>query len=260
MFIMDKMLETLPQPRDELSPYAPRIQSIKINPEKIGAVIGPGGKTIRRIQDEAGAKIDIDDDGTVHISADTEEGMQRALERGARAHRGGRDRQDLHRRRPPPGGLRRLRRDPAGQGRPGAHLAARRLPRQPAGGCRLDGRRDHGDGDRGRPAGAHQPLAPRRAERRDADARRNWRRSVARVAAVVPVAIPAVAATRTVAPAATVVAPRAVVATAARAAIRVDATATAEATATTSHPIVARETGRPVLVAGLFLARNKPAT
>jgi polyribonucleotide nucleotidyltransferase len=79
MFIMDKMLEALPQPHDNLSPYAPRIQSIKISQEKIGAVIGPGGKTIRRIQDEAGAKVDIDDDGTVHISADTEEGMQRAL-------------------------------------------------------------------------------------------------------------------------------------------------------------------------------------
>jgi polyribonucleotide nucleotidyltransferase len=79
MFIMDKMLEALPQPHDNLSPFAPRIQSIKISQEKIGAVIGPGGKTIRRIQDEAGAKVDIDDDGTVHISADTEEGMQRAL-------------------------------------------------------------------------------------------------------------------------------------------------------------------------------------
>jgi polyribonucleotide nucleotidyltransferase len=79
MFIMDKMLEALPQPHDHLSPYAPRIQSMRINQEKIGAVIGPGGKTIRRIQDEAGAKVDIDDDGTVHISAGTEEGMQRAL-------------------------------------------------------------------------------------------------------------------------------------------------------------------------------------
>ena len=47
MFIMDKMLEALPEPREELSPYAPRIQSIKINPEKIGTVIGPGGKMIR---------------------------------------------------------------------------------------------------------------------------------------------------------------------------------------------------------------------
>ncbi|HEX8035326.1 MAG TPA: polyribonucleotide nucleotidyltransferase [Ktedonobacterales bacterium] len=80
MFIMDKMLEVLPEPRAELSPYAPRIQSVKINPDKIGTVIGPGGKTIRRIQDETRAKIDIDDDGTVHISSASGEGMRRAME------------------------------------------------------------------------------------------------------------------------------------------------------------------------------------
>jgi polyribonucleotide nucleotidyltransferase len=80
MHIMDRMLEALPEPRAELSPYAPRIQSVKINPDKIGAVIGPGGKTIRRIQDESGAKIDIDDDGTVHISSVSGEGMQRAMD------------------------------------------------------------------------------------------------------------------------------------------------------------------------------------
>ena len=80
MFIMDKMLEALPEPRAELSPYAPRIQSVKINPDKIGTVIGPGGKTIRRIQDETGAKIDIDDDGTVHISSSSGEGMHRAMD------------------------------------------------------------------------------------------------------------------------------------------------------------------------------------
>jgi polyribonucleotide nucleotidyltransferase len=80
MFIMEKMLDTLPEPRAALSPYAPRIQSIKINPEKIGAIIGPGGKVVRRIQEESGAKIDIEDDGTIHISAVTEEGMQRAME------------------------------------------------------------------------------------------------------------------------------------------------------------------------------------
>ncbi|MGZ3714166.1 MAG: polyribonucleotide nucleotidyltransferase [Ktedonobacterales bacterium] len=80
MFIMDKMLEALPEPRAELSPYAPRIQSVKINPDKIGTVIGPGGKTIRRIQDESGAKIDIDDDGTVHISSASGEGMHRAMD------------------------------------------------------------------------------------------------------------------------------------------------------------------------------------
>ena len=80
MFIMDRMLEALPEPRLELSPFAPRIQAVRINPEKIGTVIGPGGKTIRRIQDESGAKIDIDDDGTVHISAVSSEGLQRATD------------------------------------------------------------------------------------------------------------------------------------------------------------------------------------
>jgi polyribonucleotide nucleotidyltransferase len=79
MFIMDKMLQALPEPREELSPYAPRIQSIKINPDKIGVVIGPGGKTIRRIQDETGAKIDIDKDGLVHIASASPEGMERAV-------------------------------------------------------------------------------------------------------------------------------------------------------------------------------------
>ncbi|MEO7000774.1 MAG: polyribonucleotide nucleotidyltransferase, partial [Ktedonobacterales bacterium] len=79
MFIMDKMLNVLPEPREELSAYAPRIQSLKINPEKIGAVIGPGGKTVRRIQEESGAKIDIEEDGLVHISAINGDGMLRAL-------------------------------------------------------------------------------------------------------------------------------------------------------------------------------------
>ncbi len=80
MFIMDKMLDTIPEPRLELSPYAPRIQTIKINPDKIGALIGPGGKTIRKIQEETGSKIDIEEDGTVHISCVSEDDMNRALD------------------------------------------------------------------------------------------------------------------------------------------------------------------------------------
>src|SRR5437868_12555043 len=80
MFIMEKMLDTIDAPREELSGYAPRIQSIKINPEKIGAVIGPGGKMIRKIQEESGAKIDIEDDGTVNISAISGDAMQLALD------------------------------------------------------------------------------------------------------------------------------------------------------------------------------------
>jgi polyribonucleotide nucleotidyltransferase len=73
------MLETLPEPRAELSPYAPRIQSIQINPDKIGVIIGPGGKTVRRLQEESGAKIEIDEDGLVHISSVSEEGMAKAV-------------------------------------------------------------------------------------------------------------------------------------------------------------------------------------
>jgi polyribonucleotide nucleotidyltransferase len=80
MFIMEKMLDALPEPRLELSPFAPRIQTIKINPDKIGAVIGPGGKMIRKIQEETGSKIDIDEDGTVHISCVSEEDLQRAMD------------------------------------------------------------------------------------------------------------------------------------------------------------------------------------
>ncbi|HVU66382.1 MAG TPA: polyribonucleotide nucleotidyltransferase [Ktedonobacteraceae bacterium] len=80
MFIMEKMLDTIDAPREELSEFAPRIQTVKINPDKIGAVIGPGGKMIRKIQDESGAKIDIEDDGSVHISATSGEAMQLAID------------------------------------------------------------------------------------------------------------------------------------------------------------------------------------
>jgi polyribonucleotide nucleotidyltransferase len=80
MYIMEKMLDTIDAPREDLSEYAPRIQTVKINPDKIGAVIGPGGKTIRKIQEESGAKLDIEDDGSVHISATSGEAMQMAID------------------------------------------------------------------------------------------------------------------------------------------------------------------------------------
>ena len=64
----------------EISPHAPRIESIKINPEKIGNVIGPGGKIIKGIQAETGAEINIEDDGTVRIYAIKKESLDRALE------------------------------------------------------------------------------------------------------------------------------------------------------------------------------------
>src|SRR5512136_10480 len=69
IFILDVIRECMPEPRPELSPYAPRITTIHIPVDKIGAVIGPGGKVIRGIQDETGVKIDIEEDGTVYIAA-----------------------------------------------------------------------------------------------------------------------------------------------------------------------------------------------
>jgi polyribonucleotide nucleotidyltransferase len=69
LFILDKMLAVISEPRKELSQYAPSIVTIKIDPEKIGKVIGPGGKVIRKIQEEYGVKVDIQEDGTVYIAA-----------------------------------------------------------------------------------------------------------------------------------------------------------------------------------------------
>jgi len=69
LFILDKILEIIPEPRKELKSFAPRITVLHIPSDKIGAVIGPGGKTIRGIQDETGVKIDIEEDGTVFIAA-----------------------------------------------------------------------------------------------------------------------------------------------------------------------------------------------
>ncbi len=80
MKILEIMRGTLDKPRQELSKYAPRIETIKINPEKIGALIGPGGKTIKGIVAETGAEINIEDDGSVHIYATTGESMARAKE------------------------------------------------------------------------------------------------------------------------------------------------------------------------------------
>jgi polyribonucleotide nucleotidyltransferase len=71
LFILDRMAEAIDGPRDRLSQFAPRIEQIKIDPDKIGAVIGKGGENIRALQEEFEAEIDIDDDGTVRIYAPT---------------------------------------------------------------------------------------------------------------------------------------------------------------------------------------------
>ncbi len=69
LHILEKMLSAIDQPRPELSPFAPRLLTIKIDPDLIGMIIGPGGKTIKGITEQTGAKIDIEDDGTVTIAA-----------------------------------------------------------------------------------------------------------------------------------------------------------------------------------------------
>lgn len=80
MKILDRMDECIAKPRPNLSPNAPRLITVKINPEKIGKLIGPGGKSIRAIQSETGATIDIADDGTVTIASVKEESARRAEE------------------------------------------------------------------------------------------------------------------------------------------------------------------------------------
>ncbi len=79
LYIMDRMLEVIEAPRPELSPYAPRIISTTVDPEKIRDIIGPGGKTIKKIIDETGVKIDIEDDGKVFIAAVDVKAAERAL-------------------------------------------------------------------------------------------------------------------------------------------------------------------------------------
>ncbi|HYE31766.1 MAG TPA: polyribonucleotide nucleotidyltransferase [Methylomirabilota bacterium] len=80
MQILAHMAQTIPTHRSELSKYAPRITSLKINPEKIGALIGPGGKNIKKIVEESGCEINIEDDGTVNIYSTSGEGMRIAKE------------------------------------------------------------------------------------------------------------------------------------------------------------------------------------
>jgi len=80
LFILDKIIEIIPTPNADLKPFAPRITVVRIPVDKIGAVIGPGGKMIRSIQEETGTKIDIEEDGSVYIAAANGPAAQRARE------------------------------------------------------------------------------------------------------------------------------------------------------------------------------------
>ncbi len=79
--ILEVISKTIKEPRPELSPFAPRVYSIKINPAKIGLVIGSGGKTINEISAETGAIIEIEDDGTVFVTSENADGAKEAIGR-----------------------------------------------------------------------------------------------------------------------------------------------------------------------------------
>jgi polyribonucleotide nucleotidyltransferase len=79
LHILDKMAETIDAPRAEMSPFAPRITTVHVDPDKIGKIIGPGGKMIRKIQEECEVDVDIEDDGTVYIAAVEGAGAEKAI-------------------------------------------------------------------------------------------------------------------------------------------------------------------------------------
>ncbi len=80
LFILGKMAEAIAEPRKEMSPYAPRMYRLQIDPQKIGTVIGPGGRVIRSIIEETGCTVDIEDDGSVFIGATNEESARKAID------------------------------------------------------------------------------------------------------------------------------------------------------------------------------------
>ena len=80
LFILDKMLSIMPKSRQEVSKYAPKIEMIHIPTDKIGELIGPGGKTIKNIIASTGATVDVEDDGSVAISGTTEESVKKAMD------------------------------------------------------------------------------------------------------------------------------------------------------------------------------------
>ena len=130
--ILRTMLTAISRPRSEISACAPRLLRTKIDPEKIGLLIGPGGKTIRGIQEATGAVIDIEDDGTVTIASTDAKARRPRWRRVEALTASGADRQDLRRPRHERQGLRRVHRDPARPRRPVPHQRAVRRVRQAA--------------------------------------------------------------------------------------------------------------------------------
>ena len=156
-FILDKMAETISETRTELSDNAPRISTVKIDPEKIGMVIGKGGETIRALESDYDVQIDIEEDGTILIYAtDGDEGPRG--DRGDRvAHEGARGRRRVHRQGRQDDPVRRVRRAEEGHRRPAPRLERRPGPGRPHRGRDRARRRARRD----RPGGRQGPRADR---------------------------------------------------------------------------------------------------
>ncbi len=80
LHVLQKMLDVIPEPRQEMSEFSPRITTLQINPDKIRDIIGPGGKIIRKIVEETGVQIDVEDDGRVFIASSDQDGAKRAID------------------------------------------------------------------------------------------------------------------------------------------------------------------------------------
>ena len=148
LYILDKMNEALPTAaRRRCRQYAPRIYTLHIPTDKIRDVIGPGGKVIRGIIEQTGVKIDVEDDGTVHVASRRRSvAPTRRIQIITDITAVGRSRQDLSGQSGAAGGFRRVRRDLPGHRRPAAHQRDRREPHQ-GGPRRAEGRRpDPGQG------------------------------------------------------------------------------------------------------------------
>jgi len=165
--ILDIMAKTMPSTRPELKPCAPRTHRIKIPSDKIGALIGPGGKNIKRITEYTGCQLDIDQDDS-RLGHDLRDRRRVPRPRGQRGQPPlgpDRDQQDLQGHHPLREGIRRLRRMPPRPGRPRARLRTRRPPRRARRGHLQARRRDHRQVRRHRRQGPRAPLAPRRHRR-----------------------------------------------------------------------------------------------
>src|SRR5439155_19018490 len=158
MFILDKMDAVISEPRAEVSVFAPRITTIKINPDKIRDIIGPGGKVIRKITEETKTSIDIQDDGSVNIGSSNAENTQKAID-WIRSLTREVEAGEIYTGKVTRIPIRRLRRDPAGQGRPRPYLGAGELPRAHGRGRGQYRRRDPGAGHRDRPSGSRESVA-----------------------------------------------------------------------------------------------------